>query len=130
MNNQLEQLLTELTPEQAATLEGGLFLLVDGFQAINAGADTFNGDDTYITVNGQRLAGAYDGVSTGQFIAVNRGLGVSDFANVDLFDEDDGFLSGSDDYLGGFTVTGVTNGQAVTRVSGGGSTYDVYYRAF
>ncbi|MBD2449673.1 hypothetical protein H6G76_21385 [Nostoc sp. FACHB-152] len=126
MNNQLEQLLTELTPQQAATLEGGFFLLVDGFLAINAGADNDSGDDPYITLNGQSLAGAGD-VGTGQYVAVNLGLEVGNFAKVDLFDDDD-FFNGGDDYLGGFTVPGAIYGQGVTRVSGGGSTYDVYYR--
>ncbi|MEH2211417.1 hypothetical protein [Nostoc sp.] len=125
----LENLFTELTSEQSSAIEGGGFLLIDGFQIINAGADSTSGDDPYITVNGQTLAGRFDDVGTGQYIAVNRGLGFDGLANVNFFDYDD-FFNGGDDYLGGFTVTGATNGQNVTQVSGGGSTYDVYYRVF
>ncbi|MEH2166125.1 MAG: hypothetical protein V7K41_05510 [Nostoc sp.] len=125
-----EQLFSQLTPDEGAVIEGGGgFLIIDQLQAINAGADTFNDDDTYITVNGSRLWGA-SGFSTGTTSGVNRGLGVDFPTNIALFDEDDGFFGGDDDYLGGFTVNGPTNGQAITRVSGSGSTYDVYYRVF
>ena len=125
-----EQLFTELTPEQAAVIEGGVFLLVDGIQAIRAGADGFPSgkDDTYITVNGQRLTGEI-GMSTGDYASVNRGIGFDGSARLELFDAD-GFLNGKDDNMGGFTVTGPTNGPAIARVSGSGSTYDVYYRVF
>ena len=124
-----EQLFAQLTPEEGAVIEGGGgFLLIDQLQAINAGADTFGDDDTYITVNGSKLWGS-EGFSTGKTIGVNRGLGVDFPTRIELFDED-GFLNGSDDSLGGFTVNGPTNGTAITRVSGGGSTYDVYYRVF
>lgn len=124
-----EQLLTELTPEQAAIIEGGAFLIVDGLQAIKAGADGFlsGKDDTYLTVNGRQLGGEI-GFTTGQYSTVNLGTGFENSARVELFDADSG-LNGKDDNLGGFTVTGVpTTGQVITRVSGSGSTYDVYYR--
>lgn len=124
-----EQLFAQLTHEEGAVIEGGGgFLLIDQLQAINADADTFGDDDTYITVNGTQIWGA-NGFSTGQTSGVNRGLGVDFPARIELFDEDGG-LNGSDDSLGGFTVNGATNGQAITRVSGSGSTYDVYYRVF
>ncbi|MBE9106911.1 hypothetical protein IQ229_18860 [Nostoc cf. edaphicum LEGE 07299] len=123
-----EQLFAQLTPEEGAVIEGGGFLLIEQLQAINADADTFGDDDTYITVNGSKIWGP-NGFSTGQTFVVNRGLGVDLPARIELFDED-GFLNGSDDSLGGFTVFGATNGTARARVSGGGSTYDVYYRAF
>lgn len=124
-----EQLLTELTPEQAAVIEGGAFLIVDALQAITAGADGFpsGNDDTYITVNGQRLGGEI-GFTTGQRSDIGLGAAFGNSARVELFDADSGF-NGKDDNLGGFTVTGgPTVGQAITRVSGSGSTYDVYYR--
>ncbi|MEH2295630.1 hypothetical protein [Nostoc sp.] len=124
-----EQLFTQLTFEEGAVIEGGGgILFIDQLQAINAGADTFGDDDTYITVNGSKLWGP-GGFSTGQTSGVNRGLGVDFPASIALFDEDGGF-NGDDDYLGGFTVNGPTNGTAIARVSGSGSTYDVYYRVF
>ncbi|MEH2145896.1 hypothetical protein [Nostoc sp.] len=123
------QLFAQLTPEEGAVIEGGGgVLIIDQLQAIKANADTFGDDDTYITVNGSKLWGP-GGFSTGQTSGVNRGLGVDFPTRVELFDED-GFLNGSDDSLGGFTVNGPTNGTAITRVSGSGSTYDVYYRVF
>ncbi|WP_100904466.1 hypothetical protein [Nostoc flagelliforme] len=129
-----EQLFTELTPEQAAVIEGGvaLFLIVDGLQAIKAGADGFpsGNDDTYLTVNGRQLGGEI-GFTTGQYSTIGLGatFGIGNSARVELFDADSGF-NGKDDNLGGFTVTGTTNGQVKTRVSGSGSIYDVYYRVF
>jgi hypothetical protein len=105
------------------------FLLIDSIQAVVADADTFGDDDTYITVNGDRIFGPA-GLGSGNSRAVNRGVGVSGTARVELFDED-GFLNGGDDSLGGFTVTQSTNNeQKVKRVSGSGSTYNVFYRAF
>ncbi|MEH2417296.1 hypothetical protein [Nostoc sp.] len=123
-----EQLFAQLTPEEGAVIEGGGFLLIEQLQAIKANADTFDDDDTYITVNGSKLWGT-EGFSTGKTSGVNRGLGVNFPTRIELFDEDGGF-NGSDDSLGGFTVNGATNGTAIARVSGSGSIYDVYYRVF
>ena len=120
-------LLTELTDEQAATVEGGLFLLITGLQAIKAGADLVGNDDTYLTVNGSKLWGSQD-FSTGTYRSVNRGLDVGSSGRIELFDQD-GWFNGDDDNMGGFTVSSATNG-ARARVSGSGSTYDVYYQAF
>ena len=118
-------LLTELTDEQAATVEGGLFVLITGLQAIKAGADWIGNDDTYLTVDGKKIWGSQD-FSTGTYRSVNRGLDVGSIGRIDLFDAD----PGRDDNMGGFTVSSATNGVARARVSGSGSTYDVYYQAF
>ncbi len=68
-------------------------------------------------------------MSTGQYAGVELGVRFDGSASIALFDADGG-LNGSDDYMGGFTASGATNGQAVARVSGGGSTYDVYYEVY
>ncbi len=121
-----EQLFTELTPEQAAIVEGGLFIHIEKIHAIKAGADTLSKDDTYIKINGEKLWGEKS-FGTGQERDVNRGLSVdSSFARVTLFDED----WGNDDYLGGFTARNTNGSLRRAQVSGSGSTYDVYYRAF
>jgi hypothetical protein len=105
------------------------FLLIDSIQAVRADADTFGDDDTYITVNGSKIFGS-TGLGSGKSKSVNRGLGVLGTARVELFDED-GFLNGADDSLGGFTVTQPTNNEVkIQRVSGSGSIYNVFYRAF
>jgi hypothetical protein len=105
------------------------FLLIDSIQAVVADADTFGDDDTYITVNGARIFGPA-GLGSGQSRSVNRGLGVMGTARVELFDED-GLFNGADDSLGGFTISQPTNNEVkVQRVSGSGSTYNVFYRAF
>ncbi len=124
-----EQLFTELTLEQGAIIEGGLFVLVDKLQAINADADFIGKDDTYITINGSKIWGPHS-FATGNTRTVNRGLGTDgSFARIQLFDQD-GFLAGSDDPMGGFTAYNTYGVQRRARVSGSGSTYDVYYRAF
>jgi hypothetical protein len=74
-DNQHEQLFSELTPAEAAVVEGGLRLTIDRIQAIRAGADPIGADDTYITVNGTKIWGDYS-MTTGQTRSVNRGYGL------------------------------------------------------
>lgn len=123
-----QQMFAEITPQQAETVEGGAFLLINSIQAIKAGADLVGKDEAYITVNGGRIFGP-KGMDSGDSANVNRGLGFDGSARIELFDED-GFFNGSDDNMGGFTVSGATNGQVRRRVSGSGSTYDVFYQVF
>ena len=118
------ELFTDLTQEQCQTVEGGLFVLISGIQALKAGADLIGKDETYIKVDGQKIWGP-EKMGTGQFRSVNRGLDVGSTGKVDLFDED----VFRDDYMGGFTVSSPTNdGNAI--VSGSGSRYRVFYKAF
>ena len=117
-----EQLFTELTLEEGAVIEGGKFVSIQKIQAIRADADFIGQDDTYITIGGTKIWGEF-GFSTGQTRNVNRGRTFGSSTRVALFDED----PGNDDSLGSFTVSGLTNG-SIARVSGSGSTYDVYYR--
>jgi hypothetical protein len=105
------------------------FLLIDSIEAVVANADTAGRDETYITVNGSRIFGPKS-MGSGSSAVVNRGLGVQGTARVQLFDED-GFLNGGDDSMGGFTITQPTNNSLASRqVSGSGSTYNVFYHAF
>ncbi len=123
-----EELFSELTPEQASVIEGGKFLYIDKIQAIKTGADPWGPDDTYITVNTQKIWGAVE-MSAGQTRSVNVGTMFDNSAKINLFDKDGGFF-GDDDYMGGFTVSQPTNGIVPMRVTGGGSAYDVYYSVF
>lgn len=125
-DNQNEQLFSELTPAEAAVIEGGIGLYIDRIQAIKTGADPGNPDDTYITVNGTKIWGNYS-MTTGQSRDVNKTItrnGSS--ARVELFDDD----RNADDGLGGFTARNTNGVLTRARVSGGGSIYDVYYTAF
>jgi preprotein translocase subunit YajC len=126
-DNQHEQLFTELTPAEAAVVEGGLRLTIDRIQAIKAGADSLSNDDTYITVNGTKIWGNY-GMNSGQTRLVDQSRTIrGSSARVELFDAD---WPDSDDSMGGFTA-GNTNGRQLrARVSGSGSTYDIYYRGY
>jgi hypothetical protein len=126
-DNQNEQLFTELTPAEAAVIEGGLRLVIDRIQAINAGADSLSADDTYITVNGTKIWGEFS-MNTGQTRSVNRTRTVpGSWARVALFDAD---WPDSDDRLGAFDARNTNGVLTRAQVNGSGSIYDVYYRAY
>jgi hypothetical protein len=129
-----EQLFAELTPKQAALIQGGARTTtvyqfeLQTIHAVQAGADTLSGDDTFVNVDGRKVFGP-SGFSTGSYgdVGYRRELQEGYSLTIDLFDEDD-FLNGDNDYLGGLTVAVYpTNGTVSQRVSGGGSTYDIYY---
>ena len=126
-DNQHEQLFSELTPAEAAVVEGGLRLTIERIQAIRADADTIGPDDTYITVNGRKIWGDFS-MTTGQSRAVNRTLTPSGpSARVALFDAD---WPDSDDRLGAFDARNTNGVLTRAQVNGSGSIYDVYYRAY
>jgi hypothetical protein len=126
-DNQHEELFTELTPAEAAVIGGGLNLTIHRIHAIKAGADRTSNDDTYIKVNGQRIGGEYSMSSGGsRLLELNRSIPGSS-ARVELFDAD---WPDGDDSLGGFTARNTNGVLDRVRVSGSGSIYDVYYRAF
>jgi hypothetical protein len=126
-DNQHEQLFSELTPAEAAVVEGGFRLTIDRIQAIKAGADPVGADDTYITVNGRKIWGN-ESMTTGQARDVNRGyMGPGSSAQVQLFDAD---WPSRDEQVGGFTAVNTSGALRRVRVSGSGSTYDVYYRGY
>jgi hypothetical protein len=133
MSNQHEQLFTEITPEQAAIVEGGIRNVTIGtIRSIKSGADGAGGsDEVFAVINGTRVRFVNpQSMSTG-FVA-NFGAGAN-FSNtspvtVSLFDQD-GSNQANADFLGSFTVSnGTTSG--TRRVSGSGSTYDVSFTAF
>jgi hypothetical protein len=127
-DNQHEQLFSELTPAEAAVVEGGLRLTIDRIQAIRAGADPIGADDTYITVNGTKIWGDYS-MTTGQTRSVNRSYTTSgSSAQVQLFDDDP--WPNRDDSMGGFPAGNTNGALRRARVSGSGSIYDVYYRGY
>lgn len=119
----------DLTEEQAEQIGGGLYLAIDKVQALNTGADFgfWADDDTYLKVDGTKKFGPKS-FKTGTTRNVNVGQEVGSSGSVQLFDDD---LFTRDEYLGGFTVSSSTQGKQVSRkVSGSGSTYEVFYRVF
>jgi hypothetical protein len=124
-----EALLTDLTAEQSAIVEGGKFIFIQGIQCIKAGADPESNDDTYMTFTdtaGKNVRALSEtGMATGQYKEVNFATNFEGTGSVRLFDSDWVF----DDPMGGFNVS-QTNVGAVTRVSGSGSTYDVFYSVY
>ncbi|WP_424094527.1 hypothetical protein [Moorena producens] len=85
-----EELFTELTPEQGAMVEGGatvtgeISVFIDKIQSIKAGADLIGKDDTYMTINGNKIWGDKS-FSTGQTRGVNLGTSTPGaFARVEL----------------------------------------------
>lgn len=128
MNNQMiaTELFTELTPEEAAVLEGGLSLYIDKIEAIRTNSDVVGKDDTYIKVNGNKIWGGKKGVSmnAGQTKGVEKSVSFDRSATIDLFDRD----PGDDDFIGAFTVNTVTGGPTVATVGGDSSLYRVFYQ--
>lgn len=120
------ELFTELTPEEAAVLEGGLSLTIDSIEAIWTNSDAVGRDDTYIKVNGNKIWGGKKGVSmrAGDTKSVNQSVSFDGSTTIDLFDRD----PGKDDFIGGFTVNKVTGGTAVATVGGDSSIYRVFYQ--
>lgn len=116
-----EQLLTDLTAEQSAIVEGGKTLQIHDIYAVKAGADTGSADDTYIKIGSKKVWGE-NSMKTGTYRNVNISQDFSDYASVSLFDED----WGNDDFLGNFVVSAPVQGKIAT-VSGSGSTYEVHY---
>ena len=127
-----KELFTDLSQEQCETVEGGLFVFIDTMQAVKAGADFIGKDDTYVTVDGSKIWGVKS-FSSGQTRTLNIGTSVDgSSARVNLFDDDpSGFpFYNKDDSMGGFTAYNTNGALRRARVSGSGSTYDVYYRTF
>ena len=123
-----QNLCTDITDEQASTVQGGLNLEITKIQAVKADADTgwwWKDDDTYMTIDGEKVYGPKSFKSgTSRTLSIKRHVGKS--GTVRLFDKDKVFTS--DDPLGSFTVSSPTKDGKAT-ISGSGSTYDVYYEA-
>ena len=60
MTKQNQPLFTELTPEEAAVIEGGVSFRLDSVEVIQAGADFGSGDDPLVKVNGTTRRSLYN----------------------------------------------------------------------
>ena len=128
-----EQLFTEVTPEQAAIVEGGLQNVTLGtLRSIRSAADGATGtDEVFAVINGTRVRFQNpQSMQTGSVANFGAGANFSNTSpvTVSLFDKD-GSNQADADFLGSFTISnGTTSG--TRRVSGSGSTYEVSFTAF
>ena len=130
-----QNLCTDLTDEQASTVQGGLNLTIDTIEAIKVGADKgglinfLANDDTELFINGD-LVRDFGGESFGDGSIRKPGItrNIGNSGTVKLVDSDKGNpFRGDDDPIGSFTVNAPTNGLVTKQVSGSGSIYDVTY---
>lgn len=121
-----EQLFTNLTPEEASILEGGYNLYVSSIVCLKDGADTFSGDDVYANVTVDDITSRLDvgGMKAGDGKNLGWDFSFGGNAVISFFDSDS---PDSDDALGGFSVSGPTNGIQRNIITGSGSTYRVSY---
>jgi hypothetical protein len=132
-----EQLFTDVSPEQAAIVEGGLQQVTLTFlRCVKAGADRDGTDEVFATFNGVRA-----GLSNGSDLTFSnpKSMRANATANiattgrssnggsirVALFDKD----STKNDLLGGFTVSSATRNGTRT-IKENGSEYQVGFSAF
>ena len=117
-----DQLFTEVTPEQAAVVEGGLRVQLLQLRCLQAGGGS---DRVFAEFNGVR-----SGSGRTQFMQTNS---VANFAEaggsgssvrVRLRDQSNRNAS-----LGSFIVSSTTGNSVTRRISGNGSTYDVTFNA-
>jgi hypothetical protein len=112
-----ESLFTELTADQAQTLEGGKRIDILTVRCIQAG----NGSDKLsFTINGQNVQfGRTIDMRTGGVANVGVSANFNSTATVRMLDKNDGSV-------GGFSTS--SNGTQTQRVGGSGSIYEVTYR--
>ena len=125
-NNQNEQLFTDLTPEEAAVVEGGAVLL-QRLHAVRLTPDDGRGpDEIHIRKDGQKLN--WVPMSKGQIRKLGtkgRGLRASSISAVSLQEYDRG--PGNDEFLSLVSTTSHGNGRLAT-FKGGGALYRLAYK--
>ena len=97
--NNTSDFLTDLTQEQASSVEGGAALIVNYIDVHRSTEG--NGDDLYARINGKRLRFKQNSVKSGARAVVHEGVDFTRSATVQVFDDD----TFSDDFLGSFRVT-------------------------
>lgn len=105
-HKQYEQLFTDLTPEQAAVVEGGAYRL-NTIEGIRVSADPVGGDEPYINANGKKIwSGSLEQGGT-----ANIGKTISASAFVTIYD-DDPWPNPDDPIGGGKTLPKPANGRS------------------
>jgi hypothetical protein len=118
-----EQLFTEITPEQAETVEGGKRIDILTIRCIKSSESA---DELFFVINGTRqLFGTPISMQSGGVANAGVSANFNGTANVGLFDQD-GNNQANADPLGSFSAS--TNGTKTVRVSGSGATYEVTFK--
>jgi hypothetical protein len=129
-DNQHEQLFTELTPQEAAVIEGGKRIFLQRIKCIRSRADDglINGpntDDVKITLGGDSVWGPRS-MDDGHEIDLHEiGKTFNGSIRVRLSDHDP---ADPDDFLGQFTANNITNGWKTVPLEGSGSKYELTYK--
>jgi hypothetical protein len=128
-DNQHEQLFTELTPEEAAVIEGGKRIILHKIKCVRANMDTpasLNSDDVYIKIGGQTVWGPKS-MDDGHIIELNDiGRNFSNSINVSLWDDDGIF---GDDEIDNKNFSAITNGwKSASFTNSNGSSYRLTYK--
>ena len=130
-NNQNDRLFTELTPEQAAVVEGGnSSIYIERIVCLKAGADPRGADDTYVSINGRKVLDEYN-MATNRERAVHQTFYNNGSISVKLWDEDGRWSK--DDLVGHMQMTQKGNydylHDGFTLSARGGSKYKIYFKA-
>jgi hypothetical protein len=108
MTKQHQALITELTAQQAAAIQGGFGFRLDSLEVIQGGGDFGSGDDPLVNVNGTKVFSRVN-VSAGDVFSINKtfALGNASSLDITLSDDDDD----DDDLIQSlsFTGTGTVN---------------------
>lgn len=107
------------------------FLGLTRLEAIDANADTFSADDTYIQINGDQVF--QRDFNTGDVAFLDTAKKLDRPAQINLYDEDN-FLNFDDDFIGGITINPPSSSGSMGQpqfntvtLSGSGSEYQLSY---
>lgn len=121
-----KQLVTELTPEEAATIEGGYFLYLNSLECFEE-TPGWGSDEISIRVNGKQVA--YHGdMDSGEFFNINLAKQYTNPVTVSIYEED-GWWS-DDDYIGSVYISGATQPSTYKDLFGSNSHYRMTYQVF
>lgn len=128
-NNQDNQLFADLTPEEAAVIEGGTVFL-SHIKALKLTKDEKdNRDEPYLSAYGRNIWAAKKGMKVGDTRKIGKFISspLRGFTNIKLW-ENDGSSKLSDDFIGQLTVTPRTpKGKNVATLTGSGAKYKLFY---
>ncbi|HEY9658472.1 MAG TPA: hypothetical protein V6C65_08490 [Allocoleopsis sp.] len=116
---QHDQLFAELTPEQAALIQGGAYRL-DSIECLTASADPLGGDEPYINADGKKIWSA--SMEQGESLLI--GKTITD-PSISLYDDDSDNSFNPDDPIGFVTLD--SSGTAYLGGGDGNSYYRLKY---
>ena len=125
-DNQVEQMFTVLTPQEASVIEGGAYVRVNRIKAITASSDGSDDptDEVKIHVGGTNIWGSYSMVS-GMTRNVGRGRRFDNPTLIEIFDDDT--WPNPDDSAGSISINPSMRGTFTRPASGDKSQYEVNF---